>query len=104
MTAGDNEVSFYVYEQPISKDAELTRYTLLVHESGSVQPIDVMKLEAYAAELEPIKVCDCSSLRTKARMLQGAIRATVHRGEYEASELVRRLYMMLEVSEGQPVC
>lgn len=82
----------------------LTRYALLVHESGSVQPIDTTKLEALAAELEPIKMCDCGSLRTKARFLQGALHTTTRRDEYESPELVRRLYMMLEGSEGQPVC
>lgn len=82
----------------------LTRYTLLVLESGNVQPVDTTKLEAYAAELEPIKLCDCGSLRTKARVLQGALHTAARRDEYGAPELARRLYMMLEGSEGLPVC
>lgn len=82
----------------------LTRYALLVHESKHVQPIDTTKLEALAAELEPIKLCDCGSLRTKARVLQGALHTAARRDEYEAPELARRLYMMLEGSEGLPVC
>ncbi|WP_018394533.1 hypothetical protein [Bacillus sp. 37MA] len=82
----------------------LIRYAILVYESGSVQPIDTAKLEALADELEPIKFCDCSSLSTKARVLQASIRTATRHHDYEAPELSRRLYMWLEGSEGRPVC
>jgi len=78
----------------------LIRYAKLVHDSGQVPDIETVKLEVYAEELEPIKWVDDWNISGQANLLQGALRAVVRRDKYDAPQLTRRLFMILDYLKG----
>jgi len=78
----------------------LIRYAKLVHDSSQVPDIETAKLEAYAEELEPIKRVDDWNISGQANLLQGALHAVVRRDKYDAPQLTRRLFMILDYLKG----